>query len=347
MDCIGQESGQGWQMYHGDACEVLRELPDESVGLSIFSPPFASLFSYSDSDRDLGNSRSYDEFWEHFGFIIRELYRLLAPGRSAAVHCMDLPKNINQDGIIGLRDFSGDVIRNFEAAGFVFHSRHVIWKDPLVAATRTKALGLAHKQIVKDSTMCRAGLPDFLVAMRKPGQNETPCAHPKGLTKFIGEADPEHDEDGRFTRWLNETDPRHARGVKVSHRIWRRYASPVWMDIDQGKTLNARAARADQDERHICPLQLDVIERALELWSTEGDIVLSPFAGVGSEGYVALDRGRKFIGVELKSSYYNQAVFNLKSIEAKDRASSLFDGSATESEAARDSRSPVSEGWPK
>jgi hypothetical protein len=291
-------------MYHGDACEILAKLPEDSIGMSVFSPPFATLFSYSDSPRDLGNSRGYEEFFEHYAFIVEGLRRVMMPGRIVAVHCMDLPKTLTTDGVIGLRDFSGDMIRAFEDKGFIFHSRHVIWKDPLVAATRTKALGLAHKQIIKDSSMCRAGLPDFLIAMRMPGKNDIPISHrPRGFETYIGIDGP--------------TSPKseEGRANKYSHEVWRKYASPVWMDINQTRTLNYRAARAADDERHICPLQLDVIERALALWATPDDVVLSPFAGIGSEGYVAVRTGRRFIGIELKDSYYRQAVKHLQRAE--------------------------------
>ncbi len=264
------EKTDRYAIYNGDSCELLKLIPDNSIGLSVFSPPFAELYSYSDDIRDLGNSRSYDEFFQHFGFIVAELARVLMPGRMCAIHCIDIPAMKERDGYIGLKDFPGEIIRRFQSFGFIYHSRHTIWKDPLVEATRTKALGLAHKQLMKDSSMSRAGLPDYMIAMRKAGDNPEPIAHRDGLTRFIGEEPPET-----------------AGNITDSHRRWRRYASPVWMDINQSNTLNREPARGEKDEKHICPLQLDVIERAVELWSNENDMVLSPFMGIGSEGYIS------------------------------------------------------------
>jgi len=290
---IRQTITDDFAMYHGDSCQALKGLPDSSVGLSLFSPPFAELYSYSDNLEDLGNSDDYDQFFEHFDFIIAQLLRVTKPGRHVVVHCIDIPAMKQRDGYIGLKDFPGDIIRAFQRHGFIYHSRHVIWKDPLVEATRTKALGLAHKQIVKDASMCRAGLPDYLIAMRAPGNCQEPVTHPDGFTRYVGNQDP------------------GGAGVKRSHFIWRAYASPVWMDVRQTRTLNVRQARDDRDEKHICPLQLDTIERCIVLWSNAGDIVLSPFAGIGSEGYVALQLDRRFVGVELKDSYYDVAIKNL------------------------------------
>lgn len=290
--------GDNFLAYHGDCCEALKLVGAESVGLSVFSPPFAELYTYSDDIRDLGNSRNFDEFFEHFGYVVSELARVMMPGRIVAVHCIDIPSMKERDGVIGLKDFPGEIIRLFQRHGFVYHSRHVIWKDPLVEATRTKALGLAHKQLMKDSAMSRAGLPDYLIAMRKPGDNPKPVTHPKGLERFIGDDAPPKKGD-----------------ITDSHQRWRRYASPVWMDVNQSRTLNREPARGEKDEKHICPLQLDVIERAVELWSAEGDVVLSPFMGIGSEGYVSVLNGRQFIGVELKREYFEVAVKNLEKAE--------------------------------
>ena len=287
-------------LYNGDSCEVLAGVPDNSIHYEIYSPPFASLYTYSNSERDLGNCKSNDEFFEHFKFIAQQLYRVLMPGRIMSVHCMDIPAMKERDGYIGLIDFPGQLIRMFEEIGFIYHSRVAIWKDPLVEATRTKALGLMHKQLCKDSAMCRNGLPDYLVSFRKPGDNMEPIAHPDGLTSFAGEDEPS--DDGVY-----------------SHQVWRRYASPVWMDINQSRTLNREAAREQNDERHICPLQLDVIERGLTLYTNPGDTVLTPFLGIGSEIYQALEMGRKGIGIELKASYYAQAVKNCKSVIASEQ----------------------------
>jgi len=294
---VDQQFGRAWAAYCGDSCEVLPRIPENSIHLSVFSPPFAALYTYSNSERDLGNCRTDEEFFRHFEFIVAELFRVLIPGRLVAFHCMNIPAMKERDGYIGLKDFRGDLIRQFQRQGFIFHSEHCIWKDPLIEATRTKALGLMHKQIQKDSSMCRAGIPDYLIAMRKPGGNPEPVAHPEGITSFAG---------------MNP--PRDAEG-NLSHNRWRRYASPVWMDVDQSRTLQKDSAREDRDERHIAPLQLDVIERACFLWSNPKDVVLSPFMGIGSEGYVALEMGRRFIGIELKQSYYAQAVRNLAHAE--------------------------------
>jgi DNA modification methylase len=283
-----------YALYNGDSCEVLKSLPDNSIDFSVFSPPFADLYCYSDNPADLGNNTSYEEFFNHFGFIIRELERVIKPGRLCSIHCMDLPSSISHDGFLGIKDFTGDIIRAFQKEGFIYHARHCIWKDPLIAATRTKAIGLLHKQLCKDSSISRSGIPDYLITFRKPGENKVPIAHPDGLTKYCGSDDPSIGQDG----------------IKKSHFIWRSYASPVWMDIRQTNTLDARKARDPEDEKHLCPLQLDVIERACILWSNPGEVVLTPFMGVGSEVYGAVVNGRKGIGIELKPSYYNQAVRN-------------------------------------
>lgn len=289
------ESGDSWKLMLGDCVERTRELADESIHFSIFSPPFASLYTYSASDRDMGNSKDADEFAEHFKFLVKELYRVLKPGRLVSFHCMNLPTSKTHNGYIGISDFRGDLIRMFEAEGFIYHSEVCIWKDPVTAMQRTKAIGLLHKQLTKDSCMSRQGVPDYLVTMRKPGVNPEPVE---------GELDHFCGEEGSFTST-----------GRLSIDIWQRYASPVWMDIDPSNTLQARSARDEKDERHICPLQLQVIHRALQLWTNPGDIVLSPFAGIGSEGYESIKLGRKFIGIELKPSYFEQAVKNLRNVE--------------------------------
>jgi DNA modification methylase len=310
----GIETGQGWEMYLGDCVEIARGLEDNSLHYSIFSPPFSSLYTYSNSDRDMGNCKNDDEFMVHFRFLVKELYRIIMPGRLISFHCMDLPLLKQRDGIIGLKDFPALLRQMFEDEGFIFHSKVTIWKDPLVEATRTKALGLLHKQIIKDSAMCRQGLPDYVITMRKPGDNPEPVSHPNGFTTFIGENEPEAPKISRPAPDTDAYDQHKAYNTDpvYSHQVWRRYASPIWMDINQSKTLQRKSARAEEDEKHICPLQLDVIERCLELWSNPGDLVFSPFAGIGSEGYVSLQMGRRFLGVELKKSYYNQACLNLK-----------------------------------
>ncbi len=274
-----KETGNGWEMYLGDCVETVKAMESESVHFSVFSPPFASLYTYSNSERDMGNCTDYDEFVTHFRFLVHELFRVLKPGRLVSFHCMNLPTSKTHHGYIGVQDFRGDLIRLFRECGFIYHSEVCIWKDPVTAMQRTKALGLLYKQLRKDSCMSRQGIPDYLVTMRKPGENPEPVSH-----------DP-------------QDFPVH---------VWQRYASPVWMDINPSDTLQYRSAREEKDEKHICPLQLTVIRRALEMWSNPGDVVLSPFGGIASEGYVALKMGRKFIGVELKESYWRQACGNLR-----------------------------------
>lgn len=286
------ESGDGWTLYLGDCVELIKKLKNESIHYSIFSPPFSSLYTYSNSDRDMGNCRTDEEFMEHFKFLVTELYRVIMPGRLVSIHCMDLPMMKQKDGVIGLKDFPAEIRQLFENAGFIYHSKVTIWKDPVVEMQRTKALGLLHKQIKKDSAMCRQGLPDYLITMRKPGDNPEKIEH------------------------TNDTFPVD---------VWQRYASPVWFDINQSNTLNREPARDGKDEKHICPLQLDVIDRALKLWTNPGDIVLSPFAGIGSEGYESLKLNRKFIGIELKESYWNQGVANLRAMEHQKKQGTLFD----------------------
>lgn len=271
--------GDGWTLHLADCVEVAQEIPDNSLHYSIYSPPFASLYTYSNSDRDMGNCKDTDEFMEHYRFLVREMYRAMMPGRLVSFHCMNLPTSKVRDGVIGIRDFRGELIRLHEAEGFIFHSEVCIWKDPVTAMQRTKALGLLYKQIRKDSCMSRQGIPDYLVTMRKPGENPEPA------TK------------------THESFP---------VELWQNYASPVWMDINPSDTLSFREAREHDDERHICALQLQVIERGIRLWSNEGDTVFSPFAGIGSEGYQALRMGRRFVGSELKRSYWEQATKNLQ-----------------------------------
>jgi hypothetical protein len=296
------ETGTGWTLHLGDSCEVIKSIADNSIGFSVFSPPFASLYTYSNSDRDMGNSKEYGEFADHFGFLARDLFRVTMPGRLLSFHVMNLPTSKTHDGYIGIRDFRGDMIRLFESVGFIFHSEVCIWKDPVTAMQRTKALGLLHKQIVKDSAMSRQGIPDYLVTMRKPGENKKPI-------------------EGEFDHWAGESFQSNGR---YSIDVWQRYASPVWMDIDPSNTLQYRAAREENDERHICPLQLDVIHRALQMWSNPGDLILSPFAGIGSEGYESVKMGRQFVGIELKESYWKQAVKNMKAAETEAKKYTLF-----------------------
>lgn len=301
-------------IYHADTVEVARGLPDESVGFSVFSPPFESLYTYSNSDRDMGNSKDSNEFWQQYLFLVKEQFRVMKSGRIVAIHCMNLPTSKQNDGFIGIRDFRGELIKAYQDAGFIFHSEVVIWKDPVIAMQRTKALGLLHKTIKKDSSMSRMGIPDTMIMMRKPGTN---VDHIAGEFKYYVGDSPAPDferhewDDGR-TCWKVKPSSQN-----TSVDVWQRYASPIWMDVNQSDTLNFREGRDSDDERHICPLQLDVIQRCVQLWSNPDDVVWSPFMGIGSEGYISLKMGRKFIGAELKESYFNLAVRNLKSASIK------------------------------
>jgi len=314
VNTVNQVIAEEYALYQGDCVEVTKGLPDNSIHYSIFSPPFASLYTYSNNERDMGNCRDDAEFMEHFKFFIPELYRVTMPGRLVSFHCMDIPAMKSRDGFIGLKDFPSSLLHQFEANGFIYHSKAVIWKDPLVEATRTKVLGLLHKQVVKDSAMCRQGLPDYLITVRKPGINSEPVSRPEGFTEFIGENEPEAP-----VREPTLTDSRKHKKLSManedpvySHHVWRRYASPVWMDIRQSNTLQFRSAREEKDEKHICPLQLDVIARGIELWSNPGDIVFDPFGGIMSTGYQAIKMGRRFVGVELKKSYFDVGVKNME-----------------------------------
>lgn len=272
----------------GDCVQLIKDVPDESIGFSIFSPPFAELYTYSDELEDMGNSKDYKEFFTAFNFMVKDLFRVLWSGRNVAVHCMDLPIQKGKEGFIGLRDFSGMILQAFSDAGFIYHSRVTIWKNPVTEMQRTKALGLLHKQVRKDAAMSRVGIPDYLLVFRKPGEHKHPVK------------------------------------CEISVDTWQQYASPVWMDIDYGETLNRTEARDERDEKHICPLQLPTIERATILWSNEGDTVLTPFMGVGSEVYKAIELGRKGIGFELKTSYFDAAEKNIKSAESMKNQIELF-----------------------
>ena len=276
---VRTETGKHFTLYLGDSVKTIKNIPDESIGFSIFSPPFSSLYVYSAELEDLGNSKDYREFMFAFNFIVRDLFRILWAGRNVAVHCMDLPIQKGKEGYIGLRDFSGMILQSFEDAGFIYHSRVTIWKDPVVEMQRTKALGLLHKQVKKDSSMSRVGIPDYLLVFRKPGEHQNPVK------------------------------------CDIPVDLWQKYASPVWYDINYGNTLNLKGARDDKDEKHIAPLQLETIERAVHLWTNKGDTVYTPFAGIGSELFQSIKMGRSAIGGELKTSYFNLAVQNCKNAE--------------------------------
>ena len=283
MKCLNQHVTEKWAMYHGDCVELIQAIPSDKLHYSIYSPPFNSMYCYSNSERDLGNSDNYEQFLEHYRFLVKEIFRATMPGRLTSFHCMDLPTSKVRDGIIGLRDFRGELLRIHQEAGFVYHSGVTIWKDPVTAMQRTKAIGLLYKQLKKDSHLSRQGIPDYLVTMRKPGENPEPITHTPN---------------------------------DFPVDLWQKYASPVWMDINPHETLQYRSARENNDERHVCPLQLEVVRRGVKLWSNPGDLVLSPFAGIGSEGHEAVKGGRKFLGFELKSSYFACAVNNLKAAES-------------------------------
>lgn len=280
MNCLDQSTGDGYTAFHGDCVEVVAGLPERSIDYAIFSPPFASLYTYSNSPRDMGNVRNDAEFFANFAFLIRELRRVMKPGRNVSFHCMLMTTSKERDGYIGLKDFRGDLIRAFQAEEFIYASEVCIWKDPVTAMQRTKALGLLHKTVRTNAAMSRHGIPDYLVTMRAPGEGER--------------------------------EDRVVHGEDYPVDKWQKVASPVWTDIDPSDTLQFRSAREHDDERHICPLQLEVIRRGIDLWTNPGDVVLSPFMGIGSEGYVALQAGRRFVGVELKTSYYQQAAKNLQ-----------------------------------
>lgn len=296
MNVLAETVTERFSLYNADCVEVLRALPDASMHYSVFSPPFASLYTYSNSPRDLGNCRSSEEFFGHFDYVITEIHRILKPGRLVSMHCMDLPLTKGVHGVIGLQDFPGGLIKSAEKAGFVFHSRVTIGKNPVTQMQRTKSIRLLHKQLKKDSAMSGQGLADYVVTMRKRDANEEPITH------------------------TDESFP---------VALWQRYADPVWSDIDESDTLNFRntGAREHEDEKHICPLQLGVIRRCVQLWTNPNDIVLSPFTGIGSEGYVSLQEGRRFCGAELKKSYYEQAARNLREAQTV-KQHSLFGGAA-------------------
>ena len=287
-----------YAMYCGDTTEVIGGVANDSVGLIVYSPPFSSLYTYSNSDRDLGNSRNDEEFFMHFDFIVKELYRILMPGRIMAVHCMNIPAMKERDGYIGIKDFRGDLIRCFQKHGFIYHSEVTIWKNPVTEMQRTKALGLLHKQIKKDSSKSRMGMPDYIVFMRKQGDNPEPITHTN--------------ESYPVSLWQNVASP-----------AWE-LTPPVWNDINQSNTLN-RMFSDEESEKHIAPLQLDVIERIVNLYSNPNDVVFTPFMGIGSEVYQSVKMGRRAIGIELKDAYFEQAVKNMKSLEDEQAQTSIFD----------------------
>ena len=311
ISAIDQQVADTYAIYNGDSCEILKEMPADSIDYMVFSPPFASLYTYSNSERDLGNCKSREDFFQHYRFVATELYRVLKPGRVMSFHCMNLPSTKERDGFIGIHDFRGDLIRAHQSDGFIFHSEVCIWKDPVTAMQRTKAIGLLYKQLRKDSCISRQGIPDYLVTMRKPGENalrvtKTFDGFPVG--RWQQYASPVWNDIDNNETWA-------ARRAAPDVREWAIqdiYPTSAWMDINPSDTLQRESAREDNDERHICPLQLQVIERGIELWTNPHDVVLDPFAGIGSTGYVAIRNGRRFVGCELKGSYYKQAALNLQ-----------------------------------
>lgn len=305
MKCVNQVVTDRYAIYHGDACELIREIPGDSIDFGLHSPPFEGLYKFSNSDRDVSNNEG-SAFWDHYAFLIQELFRVTKPGRLHSVHCMQLPTSKIRDGFIGIRDFRGEIVRSYEDAGWIFHSEVCIWKDPVVAQQRTKSLRLLHKQIVKDSAMSGMGLADYVVTFRKPGDNAEPVSGT--FDEYIGDPADEPDR----SKYTMPTDARNWYSIEV----WQRYASPVWMDIRQTRTLQYRKARAEKDEQHISPLQLDVIERCIDLWSNPGDKVLTPFMGIGSEVYGAVEMERFGIGFELKDTYFGQAAKNIAELDA-------------------------------
>lgn len=331
INAVDQIVNDDYAIYQGDACELIRAIPDGSVHFGIHSPPFVGLYKFSNYDRDISNNEG-EQFWRHYRFLIDELLRVTKPGRLHSVHCMQLPRNKGRDGFIGIRDFRGEIVQAYERAGWIFHSEVCIWKDPVIAQQRTKSIRLLHKQITKDSSMSGQTLADYIVTFRKHGENADPIA---GMfDEFIGAA-PTGDNEfagGRSSAGIDISRAayeRHRRQVEAEGRkawpfdmwasvlVWQRYASPIWMDIDQTRTLQYRAGRDPKDEQHISPLQLDVIERCIDLWSNPGDVVLTPFLGIGSEVYSAVRMGRRGVGFELKPSYFAQALINMADAKRK------------------------------
>lgn len=311
IKCVNQVVNKDYGIYEGDSCDLIRAVPTGSIHFGIHSPPFEGLYKFSNFDRDISNNEG-PQFWEHYAFLIQELLRVTMPGRLHAVHVMQLPTSKVRHGFIGMRDFRGEVIRAYEDAGWIFHSEVCIWKDPVVAQQRTKSIRLLHKQIVKDSAMSGQGLADYIVTFRKPGDNPEPVSG--CFDRYVGSGiEPDR------SKYTTPTDGRNWYSIEV----WQRYASPVWMDINQIRTLQYRGGRDEKDEVHISPLQLDVIERCIDLWSNPGDTVLTPFLGIGSEVYSAVEMGRKGIGFELKPSYFKQAVKNIAELH-KAKTQNLF-----------------------
>ena len=334
IKCVNQVVNDDYAIYQGDSCELIRAIPGDSIHFGIHSPPFEGLYKFSNYDRDISNSEG-DQFWTHYSFLISEILRVTMPGRLHSVHVMQLPMTKTRHGNIGMRDFRGDVIRAYENAGWIFHSEVCIWKDPVVAQQRTKSIRLLHKQIAKDSTVSGQGMADYVVTFRKRGVNPEPVAGM--IDRFIGDG-----LDVSREAYAKDSERMRASGSEpwpfemwCSVLVWQRYASPVWTDIRATRTLQYRGGRDEKDEQHISPLQLDVIERCIDLWSSKGDTVFTPFMGIGSEVYCAVQAGRRGIGFELKPSYFAQAVKNMGDAMAERNKGTLFDDQVVQIRAAR------------
>lgn len=323
---LDQCHGKEWSLYNSDCIDMMRALPENSVHYSIYSPPFKSLYTFSDSPRDVSNNNSDDVFFSHYRFVVDQLFRVLKPGRLLSIHCMDLPVSKTRDGFIGMTDFPGENIRLCQEAGFIYHSRVFIRKDPVAAMQRSKSIGLLHKQVAKDSAISRMAIGDSIVTLRKPGDNDEPVSGV--LETYYGDDQTDAQFEAEARRTLrtvpDESGRKRSFAEHKSILIWQRYAESVWMDINQSDVLSRMLAREEHDERHISPLQLTPIRRCLDLWTNPGDIVLSPFSGIGSAGYVALEMGRKFVGAELKASYFRQACENLRTAESSKESKSLL-----------------------
>jgi hypothetical protein len=323
IKCVDQVVNDKFAIYQGDACELIRAIPGGTVHFGVHSPPFVGLYKFSNSDRDISNNEG-DAFWHHYSFLIQELLRVTMPGRLHSVHCMQLPTSKIRDGYIGIYDFRGDIVRAYRDAGWIYHSEVCIWKDPVSAQQRTKSIRLLHKQITKDSTISGQGLADYVLTFRKPGEN--PETVDGQFDQYVGTgldiSREAYDKDAARIRSEGREPWPFQQWVSIL--CWQRYASPVWMDIDQHRTLQYRGGRDEKDEVHISPLQLDVIERCIDLWTNPGDTVLTPFMGIGSEVYAAVEMGRRGIGFELKPSYYAQAVKNIRELEKSQTTMDLF-----------------------
>lgn len=317
MDVMNQTMADSYALYHGDCIDVMKGLKDNSIHLSVYSPPFASLYNYSSSERDLSNCKDYDEFFTHYEFVVKEIERLTMPGRITCVHCMDVPTG--NSGVDNLMDFPGDIIRLHRRLGFNYIARYHVWKEPLGVRNRTMAKNLAHKTIIEDSSRCSVASADYLLCFRKIGENKIPIKHPHGLSGYAGERQIPHE----LLPWKNWTGNQIEN--RYSHWIWRQYASAFWDDVRISRVLPFKESRDQEDEKHVHPLQLDVIERCVVLWSNPGEIVLTPFMGVGSEVYGAVINGRRGIGIELKESYYRQSVKNMESIGSTVENADLFE----------------------